>query len=156
MGFGGARRLRVCSRLRGCHVLGGQWRRSPTALGWGALDRRCCPLAVRPSVPGVAAPEGWTWVRPWLTGSASGVEDPAHDSLGSLLFLARAAGTLCLDWGPWAAPAPGWDCYLVLPPAWDSCVSSTVSDGNGPNATAGARVCPTPWTVRRLQIVDAR
>lgn len=62
-------------------VLGGQGRRSGTALGRGALDPRCCPLAGRPSAPGAAAPEGWTWVRPWVTCSASGMEDPAHDFL---------------------------------------------------------------------------
>lgn len=62
-------------------VLGGRGRRSRTALGRGALDRRWCPSTGRPSAPGAAAPEGLTWVRPWLTGSASGVEDRPHDSL---------------------------------------------------------------------------
>lgn len=62
-------------------VLEGQGRRSGTALGRGALDRRCCPLAGRPSAPGAAAPDGLTWVRSWLKGSASGMEDPAHDFL---------------------------------------------------------------------------
>lgn len=110
---------------------------------------------------------GQTWVRLWATGSANGVEDQANDSLplSSLpppppfyppLIFTPAAGALCLDWGPWVAAAPDWDCYLVLPPALDSYASFTASDGKGPRAVAGATVCPIPWTMRRLQSVDAR
>lgn len=71
-------------------------------------------------------------------------------------LLTRAAGASCLDWGSWAAPAPGWDCCWAPPRALDSCVPFTASGGNGPSAMATASSCPSRWTSRRLQSPDAR
>lgn len=65
-------------------------------------------------------------------------------------------GASCLDWGPWAAPVPGWDCCWAPPRALDSCVLFTASGGNGPGTMTRASLCPTPWTTHRLQSPDAR
>lgn len=119
-------------------------------------------------------------VRPWALAETLGFGSSGAQGLGKQVSLAvwcgggrttltslssppacsrwhtRAAGASCLDWGPWAAPVPGWDCCWAPPRALDSCVPFTASGGNGPGTMARASPFPTPWTTRRLQSPDAR
>ena len=139
----------------------------------GVLEERLCPRWVRGAVvrlSRLAESQGPHWgegsweLRVWakrcLQGFAVAVGGPrSRISLPTPAcsrWLTRAAGASCLDWGSWAAPAPGWDCCWAPPRALDSFVPFTASDGNGPSAMSRASCCPTHWTSRRLQSPAAR